>query len=54
MKIAFYTLGCKVNQNETGALEQLFCENGFALAGPDEAADVYVDVYKRQASPSAS
>lgn len=42
LKIAFYTLGCKVNQNETGALEQLFCENGFALAGPDEAADVYV------------
>lgn len=42
MKIAFYTLGCKVNQNETGALTRLFCENGFSLAREDEAADVYV------------
>ncbi|WP_367925380.1 tRNA (N(6)-L-threonylcarbamoyladenosine(37)-C(2))-methylthiotransferase MtaB [uncultured Ruthenibacterium sp.] len=42
MKIAFYTLGCKVNQNETGALMQLFCENGFSLAAPTEEADVYV------------
>ena len=24
LKVAFYTLGCKVNQNETGALAQLF------------------------------
>ena len=24
MKVAFYTLGCKVNQNETGAMQQLF------------------------------
>ncbi len=42
MKVAFYTLGCKVNQNETGALEQLFCDNGFSLAAPDEEADVYI------------
>lgn len=42
MKVAFYTLGCKVNQNETGALEQLFCQNGFTLAAPEEAADVYI------------
>ena len=42
MKIAFYTLGCKVNQNETGALEQLFAAGGFSLAEPGEAADVYV------------
>ncbi|MEG2036836.1 MAG: tRNA (N(6)-L-threonylcarbamoyladenosine(37)-C(2))-methylthiotransferase MtaB, partial [Ruthenibacterium sp.] len=42
MKVAFYTLGCKVNQNETGALTRLFCENGFVLAQEDEAADVYV------------
>ena len=42
MKISFYTLGCKVNQNETGAMEQLFCSNGFTLAAPGEDADVYV------------
>ena len=41
MKVAFYTLGCKVNQNETGAMQQLFSENGFPLAQPDEPADVY-------------
>ena len=42
VKVSFYTLGCKVNQNETGALERLFCANGFELAAPGEAADVYV------------
>lgn len=42
LKIAFYTLGCKVNQNETGALAQLFRENGFTLAAEDEPADVYI------------
>ena len=42
LKIAFYTLGCKVNQNETGALAQLFRENGFTLAAEHEPADVYI------------
>lgn len=42
MRVSFYTLGCKVNQNETGALAQLFCENGYTLAGPEEEADVFV------------
>ena len=42
MKVAFYTLGCKVNQNETGALAQLFYENGFEPAPDDGDADVYV------------
>ena len=32
MRVCFYTLGCKVNLNETGALEQLFRANGFAVA----------------------
>ena len=27
MRVCFYTLGCKVNLNETGALEQLFRAN---------------------------
>ena len=30
-EFAFYTLGCKVNQNETGALAQLFEQNGFTV-----------------------
>ena len=30
MRVCFYTLGCKVNLNETGALEQMFR----ALASP--------------------
>ena len=42
MRVSFYTLGCKVNQNETGALQQLFEQHGYLLAGPGESADVYV------------
>ena len=42
MRVSFYTLGCKVNQNETGALEQLFCQQGYTLAAPGQEADVYV------------
>lgn len=42
MRVCFYTLGCKVNQNETGALAQLFEQNGFAVVENGEAADVYV------------
>ena len=42
MRVSFYTLGCKVNQNETGALAQLFSQNGYTLAGPEEEADVFV------------
>lgn len=42
MKAAFYTLGCKVNQNETSALEQLFAAAGYTIVPPTETADVYV------------
>lgn len=42
MKVSFYTLGCKVNQNETGALQQLFYENGFEIVEGAEVADVYI------------
>ena len=35
-------MGCKVNQNETGALQQLFFENGYEIVGPEDAADVYI------------
>ena len=42
MRVTFYTLGCKVNQTETGALAQLFEENGYTVVPGGEAADVYV------------
>ena len=42
MRVCFYTLGCKVNLNETEALEQLFSRNGFTVVPEGEAADVYI------------
>ncbi len=42
MRISFYTLGCKVNLNETGALEHLFLQNGFELVPEGEDADIYI------------
>ncbi|WP_077367978.1 tRNA (N(6)-L-threonylcarbamoyladenosine(37)-C(2))-methylthiotransferase MtaB [Anaerosalibacter sp. Marseille-P3206] len=41
-KVAFYTLGCKVNQYETEAMEELFEKSGYKVVGEDEVADVYV------------
>jgi threonylcarbamoyladenosine tRNA methylthiotransferase MtaB len=42
MRVCFYTLGCKVNLNETGALEQLFRNHGYTIVPEGEAADVYI------------
>ena len=42
MKIAFYTLGCKVNQYETNWLSETAEENGFTVVSHNEEADVYV------------
>ena len=42
MKIAFVTLGCKVNQYETAVLEGLFGENGFEITEDADTADVCV------------
>ena len=39
---AFYTLGCKVNQTETAALQGLFEQAGFNSVPFDGLADVYV------------
>ncbi|KUK32193.1 MAG: Methylthiotransferase YqeV [Thermoanaerobacterales bacterium 50_218] len=41
-KIAFFTLGCKVNQQETAALKKLFQDHGYQIVGFNEPADVYV------------
>ena len=42
MTVAFYTLGCKVNQYETQALEQLFTGRGHTLVPFEGEADVYI------------
>ena len=42
MKVAFYTLGCKVNQYETNGMIQAFLEKGYELAQFSEKADIYV------------
>ena len=42
MKIAFYTLGCKTNQYETQAMEQLFRQVGHAVNSFEEDCDVYI------------
>ncbi len=41
-KVAFYTLGCKVNQYETEAMEEIFEKNGYAIVNSEEIADIYV------------
>jgi len=42
MKIAFTTLGCKVNHYETQAMQELFTEAGWQIVPFTDAADVYV------------
>lgn len=42
MKIAFYTLGCKVNQYESQAMSERLAKDGYTVVSPDENADVYV------------
>ena len=42
MKIGFYTLGCKVNQYETQAMEQLLTAQGHQIGSFREACDGYV------------
>lgn len=41
-KIAFYTLGCKVNQADTASMENLFLRSGHQLGSFDGEADVYI------------
>ena len=42
MKFSFYTLGCKVNQYETQAMEQLLVQSGHTLGSFDEICDGYI------------
>ncbi|PKQ61479.1 tRNA (N(6)-L-threonylcarbamoyladenosine(37)-C(2))-methylthiotransferase MtaB [Labilibaculum manganireducens] len=41
-KVAFKTLGCRLNQYETDALASQFQDKGYELVQFDESADVYV------------
>ena len=42
MKFGFYTLGCKVNQYETQAMEQLLAQQGHTIGSFEETCDGYV------------
>jgi len=42
MKVAFYTLGCKLNQAETESLAVRFNQAGFQLVSSGDKADIYI------------
>lgn len=42
MKVAFHTLGCKVNKYETEAISEAFAKRGAEIVGENDPADVYV------------
>lgn len=42
MKVAFFTLGCKVNQYETEYMSELLEKAGFEIVSPDDNADYYI------------
>lgn len=42
MKVAFHTLGCKVNQYESQAMAQSLEKQGFTVVDSSENADVYI------------
>ncbi len=41
-KVAFHTLGCKVNQIETEAIKEDFIASGYEIVDFDEKADIYI------------
>ncbi len=41
-KVAFYTLGCKVNQYETEAMSEIFLDKGYEILENNEFCDIYV------------
>ena len=42
MKVAFYTLGCKVNTYESESISELFIQKGFERVNHHEYSDVYI------------
>lgn len=41
-RVAFTTLGCKVNAYDTEAVAELFRQHGYSIVGHDQPAEVYV------------
>lgn len=41
-RVAFYTLGCKLNFSETSTIARQFVEMGFERVSPDSEADIYI------------
>ena len=41
-RVAFYTLGCKLNQAETESLADQLLGAGYQLVAPDDMADIYI------------
>ena len=41
-KVAFYTLGCKVNQYETNGMIQKFEESDYEIVDFSEKSDIYI------------
>ena len=41
-KVAFCTLGCKVNQYETNGMMQKFLNEGYEIVDFDDFADIYI------------
>ena len=41
-KVSFLTLGCKVNQYETEAMQELFKKRGYEICNEEDICDVYV------------
>lgn len=41
-KVAFHTLGCKVNQYETGAMEKMFEDRGYSIVEENDISDIYI------------
>jgi len=42
VKVAFTTLGCRTNQNDTAEMQTVLEKEGFSIIGSQEPADVYV------------
>ena len=41
-RVAFYTLGCKVNQYETNGMIQKFIDAGYTIVDFSDVADIYI------------
>jgi threonylcarbamoyladenosine tRNA methylthiotransferase MtaB len=42
VKVAFATLGCRTNQNDTAEMQTVLEQEGFSIVGSQERADIYV------------